>query len=118
QIKATTRLRNGGLIIELTSTEAAKWVHIPENRIKITEALGIPATIKEHRFSVIVPFLPVSSNIEETNWLRTVEEENDMPLGAIESANWIKPRQRRVPDQRVAHAIIHFANPSAANLSL
>ncbi|KAG1845002.1 hypothetical protein F4604DRAFT_1937248 [Suillus subluteus] len=31
QIKAITRLRNGGLIVELTSTEAATWIRVPEN---------------------------------------------------------------------------------------
>ncbi|KAG2135956.1 hypothetical protein DEU56DRAFT_947116 [Suillus clintonianus] len=61
QIKATTRLRNGGLIIELTTTEAAKWIRNPVNRLRIIDAIGIPATIKERRFSVIVPFLPITA---------------------------------------------------------
>ncbi|KAG1735901.1 uncharacterized protein EDB91DRAFT_1083531 [Suillus paluster] len=30
-IKAITRLRNSGLIVELTTTEAATWIRIPEN---------------------------------------------------------------------------------------
>lgn len=118
QIKAITRLRNGGFITELTTTEAAKWIRTPENRLKITNALDLPATIKERRFSIIVPFLPIASNIEDTAWLRTVEEENNMMAGAIESANWIKPRQRRAPTQRVAHAIFHFADTHSANNTL
>lgn len=117
-IKATTRLRNGGLIVELTSIAAAKWIRRPENRLNITNALGNTATIKDRRFSIIVPFLPITSNIEDPTWLRTVEEENDMNPGSIESANWIKPRQRRAPDQRVAHAILHFADPHPANNAL
>ncbi|KAG1728961.1 uncharacterized protein EDB91DRAFT_1312874 [Suillus paluster] len=31
QIKAITHLCNGGLIVELTSTEAATWIRVPEN---------------------------------------------------------------------------------------
>jgi hypothetical protein len=114
-IKAITRLRNGGFIVELTTLEAAKWVRVPENQLKITNALDLPATIKERHFSIIVPFLPIASSVEDPAWLRTVEEENDMSVGAIESANWIKPRQRRAPMQCVAHAIFHFANPHSAN---
>ncbi|KAG2751708.1 hypothetical protein P692DRAFT_20704194, partial [Suillus brevipes Sb2] len=95
QIKATTRLRNGGLIIELTTSEAANWIRQIENRTKITNALDLPATIKERRFSIIVPFLPVSSNIDNADWLREVEKENEMSTGSIETANWIKPKNRR-----------------------
>ncbi|KAG0693613.1 hypothetical protein DFH29DRAFT_881326 [Suillus ampliporus] len=47
QIKATIRLCNGGLIVELTTPEAAKWIRTPENRLKITGTLDTPATIKE-----------------------------------------------------------------------
>ncbi|KAG1880797.1 hypothetical protein F4604DRAFT_1922424 [Suillus subluteus] len=97
-IKATTRLRNGGLIVELTSVAAANWVRRPENHLNIANALGNTATIKDRCFSIIVPFLPVTSSIEDPAWLCTVEEENDMSPGAIEMANWIKPLQRRAPD--------------------
>ncbi|KAG0695715.1 hypothetical protein DFH29DRAFT_1005213 [Suillus ampliporus] len=98
RIKATIRLRNGGLIIELTTPEAAKWIHTPENRLKITGTLDTPATIKERQFSIIVPFLPISYNIEDQEWLRAVEEENNLPTGAIETAHWIKLKLRRAPD--------------------
>ncbi|KAG2139672.1 hypothetical protein DEU56DRAFT_735500, partial [Suillus clintonianus] len=118
QVKATIRLRNGGLIIELTSTDAANWIRLPENRLKIIEVLGIPASIKERRFSIIVPFMQTSSEIENTDWLRLVEEENDLNKGAIKSAQWIKPRLRRAPNQRVAHAILHFTDSNAANIAL
>ncbi|KAG2158961.1 uncharacterized protein EDB93DRAFT_1245517 [Suillus bovinus] len=47
QIKAITCLRNGGLIIELTTSEAATWIRTPSNRLKIIKALGISTTIKE-----------------------------------------------------------------------
>ncbi|KAG0694060.1 hypothetical protein DFH29DRAFT_1006673 [Suillus ampliporus] len=58
QIKASTHLQNGGLIIELTTAEAANWICMPVNREKIISALDLPATIKEHQFSIIILFLP------------------------------------------------------------
>ncbi|KAG2037956.1 hypothetical protein BDR03DRAFT_862787 [Suillus americanus] len=117
-IKATTRLQNGRLIVELTLIAAANWVRRPENCLGIATALGNTATIKDRCYSIIVPFLPITSSIEDPAWLRTVEEENDMTPGAIEAANWIKPLQHRAPDQWVAHAIVHFADPHSANNAL
>ncbi|KAG1822656.1 uncharacterized protein BJ212DRAFT_1477075 [Suillus subaureus] len=46
-IKATTHLQNGGLIIESTTVEAVNWIHLPENRVRLTEALNLSASIKE-----------------------------------------------------------------------
>ncbi|KAG2034095.1 hypothetical protein BDR03DRAFT_1013709 [Suillus americanus] len=40
-IKATTRLRNGRLIVELTLIAAANWVRRPENCLGIATALGV-----------------------------------------------------------------------------
>ncbi|KIK42773.1 hypothetical protein CY34DRAFT_106718 [Suillus luteus UH-Slu-Lm8-n1] len=114
-IKAITRLRNGGLIIELTTTAAAQWIRRPENQLAIVNALDIAATIKDRCFSVIVPFLPITSSIKDPAWLRTVEEENEMISGVIESANGIKPRQCRAPNQHITHTIIHFTDPHSAN---
>ncbi|KAG2127282.1 uncharacterized protein EDB93DRAFT_1096576, partial [Suillus bovinus] len=117
-IKAITCLRNRGLIVELMSTEAAIWVRKPENQLKIIAALGLPATIKDRCFSIIVPFLPITSSIKDKAWLRTVEEKNSIPTGAIESANWIKPLQCRSQQQRVTHTMFHFTDPHSSNKTL
>ncbi|KAG1864108.1 hypothetical protein C8R48DRAFT_579202, partial [Suillus tomentosus] len=118
QIKATTHLRNGGLIVELTTAEAANWLCTPENRLKVTGALESPVYIKERRFTIIVPFLPVTFGIEDAEWCRAAEEENSLPIGSIEAAGWIKPRIRRSLGQKVAHTLFHFADPKAANTTL
>ncbi|KAG2153438.1 uncharacterized protein EDB93DRAFT_1270994 [Suillus bovinus] len=114
-VKATTRLRNGGFVIEFTTAEAATWVQHPENRLNIANALNNAVTIKDRCFSIIVPFLSVTSRVEDSAWLRTVEEENGLTPGVIESVNWIKPLQRRAVNQRVAHTIFHFTQPNMAN---
>ncbi|KAG2153542.1 uncharacterized protein EDB93DRAFT_1082363, partial [Suillus bovinus] len=118
QIKATTCLRNGGLIIELTTTEAANWIHLLENKVKFTDMLDSPISIKTRRFSIIVPFLSVTSDIENGPWLRAIETENYLLAGSIEAAGWIKPKNQRSTDQRVAHAIFHFTDPTVANTTL
>jgi hypothetical protein len=67
---------------------------------------------------VIVPFLPVASSIEDVKWQQAVEEENNLPIGALEAAGWIKPANQRSPEQRVVHRIFHFTDPAAANTTL
>ncbi|KAG2105796.1 uncharacterized protein F5147DRAFT_775116 [Suillus discolor] len=97
QIKATTRLRNGGLIVELTTAEAANWLCIPESILKFMGALDSLVFIKEHRFTIIIPFLPITSDIEDAEWQCAAEEENNLPTGSIEAVGWIKPRIWRSP---------------------
>ncbi|KAG2150888.1 hypothetical protein DEU56DRAFT_703189, partial [Suillus clintonianus] len=106
-------LRSGGLIIELTTVEAAKWIRIEDH-----QRIRIPSPNQERRYTIIVPFLPVNLGIEDADWRREIEIENGMQTGVIEAAGWIKPRVRRAPGQSVAHATLHFADPSAANLTL
>ncbi|KAG2130400.1 hypothetical protein DEU56DRAFT_715602, partial [Suillus clintonianus] len=102
-VKATQRLRNGGVVIELTTSQAASWARAPANRQAIIEALGIQAQIKNRTFPIIVPFLPVTAPIDSHDWIREVETENDMSPNSIEYVKWIKPKERRDTNQRVAH---------------
>ncbi|KAG2118594.1 hypothetical protein DEU56DRAFT_691331, partial [Suillus clintonianus] len=118
EIKASQRLRNGGVVIELTTSSAAQWARAPANRQTIIEALGLQAQIKNRTFPIIVPFLPVSSPIDNREWINEVETENDMPPNSIEYIRWIKPKDRRDPNQRVAHAVFHYVNPKIANINL
>ncbi|KAG2071515.1 hypothetical protein BDR04DRAFT_1016073, partial [Suillus decipiens] len=47
-----------------------------------------------------------------------VEEENNLPTGALAAVGWIKPANQRSPDQRVMHVIFHFTDLTAANITL
>ncbi|KAF9232061.1 hypothetical protein BU15DRAFT_55439, partial [Melanogaster broomeanus] len=64
----------------------------------------------------IIPFLPVSSLIQDHNWLRAIEMENGLSEDNIVYARWIKPIKKRAPGQRVAHTIFQLSNPQPANL--
>ncbi|KAG0692217.1 hypothetical protein DFH29DRAFT_1009072 [Suillus ampliporus] len=73
EIKASQRLRNGGVVIELTTSLAAQWARAPANHQTIIEALGLQAQIKNRTFPIIVPFLPISSPIDNREWINEVE---------------------------------------------
>ncbi|KAF9234175.1 hypothetical protein BU15DRAFT_9759, partial [Melanogaster broomeanus] len=117
-IRAVLRLRNGGLLVEANSEDAACWIKSKDIRDKLIAALGIQSNIKDRLYSILVPFLPITSPLESPTFLRSVEEENDLNTGSIESARWIKPIERRNTHQRVAHAIFSISDPMIANVLL
>ncbi|KAF8833664.1 hypothetical protein BDN67DRAFT_860256, partial [Paxillus ammoniavirescens] len=77
-IKALTHLKNGELIQELNSAEAARWVRQGTNKEAFLGVLDMPAELKERQYPVVIPFLPISSPIHDTDWLRTLELENNL----------------------------------------
>ncbi|KIJ11401.1 hypothetical protein PAXINDRAFT_157320 [Paxillus involutus ATCC 200175] len=117
-IKALSKMKNGGLIIEFDSYPSAQWLRQDEIRDTFLMMLGTSAEFKERIYSILIPFLPVSSQIYEDKWIRAIEVENDLPIHAIRSTRWIKPIEKRSPGQRVAHAIFQLNSPQAVNILL
>ncbi|KAF9234669.1 hypothetical protein BU15DRAFT_52371, partial [Melanogaster broomeanus] len=117
-IKAILRLRNGGLLAEVNSEEAASWIKSKYIREKLITTLGIQANIKDRLYSIVVPYLPITSRTDSPSFLRTIEEENNLATGAINTIRWIKPIERRNPNQKVAHAILTTSDPMVANTLL
>ena len=56
--------------------------------------------------------------IDDPNTLREIKRENDLLVNAIRSIQWIKPLERRAPNQCTAHTIIDFFRPAEANLAI
>ncbi|KAI6118551.1 hypothetical protein EDD16DRAFT_1707344 [Pisolithus croceorrhizus] len=77
QIKSITKLCNQGILLELNSVEAATW-------------LSSKIRIKDRQYNVVVPFLPVPTDISDPATLQNIEHENNIPEGAINMARWIK----------------------------
>ena len=118
QIKAITKLRNRGLIVEMDNTESAKWIKSDNIANQFLTALDIPTCFKQQLYPILVPFLPISLDIDDPEWIHTVEVENNLERGDIEGARWIKQKERCSSHQRVAHAIFTLANTDIANTLL
>jgi len=114
-LKTLTVLRNGGILLELPSKEAALWLKTGTNCAKLATASGGDLTIRSRTYNIVVPFVPTSTDIEEPDTLRAIEDDNDLPLSCITAARWIKPPHRRENAQRVAHAMFHMSTPETAN---
>ncbi|KAF9231100.1 hypothetical protein BU15DRAFT_56584, partial [Melanogaster broomeanus] len=75
-IKAILKLKNGGLIIEFDSHLSVQWLRKKDTHKNFLLHLGSTARIRDRTFPILIPFLPVSSPIQDSNWLRAIEMEN------------------------------------------
>ena len=94
RIKAVTRLRNGGILMELGSDEAVEWFAGADIRRKLLSRVHPNATIKTRDYHIVVQFMPLSFWTGRGVNLRELEEINGMQKGVILHARWIKPVAR------------------------
>ena len=117
-LKSSTLLRNGGLLLEMGSAEAAEWVRSGDANSRFLEGVGSGASIKNRSYQVIVQFVPISFNPMDDTQIRTYEELNDIPLNSILKAEWIKPVEERKPNQKVATLRMFHRDAASANYIL
>lgn len=110
-----TKLRNGGLLMELNSEEANIWLRLPTHISTFTFNFDITATIKTRTYSVIVRFVPLTFDPDSDTELREIEEISKLDNNTIIKARYVKPKERRAPGQITGHVIINFNAPEQAN---
>ena len=76
KLKSGILLRNGGLLLELSSDEAARWLRSEEVITSFLENLGSGASIKNRTYQVIVQFVPVVFDPTNDEDIRSFEEHN------------------------------------------
>ena len=115
QVKALTRIRNGGYVVEMATAEAATWVRDPIRKLILTESLGGNIQVKDRTYSLLIPFVPIATRIDDQAILRNIERTNNIPTNSIVQMKWIKDPRRHERNQRVAHALMSLNIPQAAN---
>ncbi|KAJ6568291.1 hypothetical protein DFH09DRAFT_810959, partial [Mycena vulgaris] len=95
--------------------EMADWMKRPEMMAEFVSALGGTCVYKPRRVEMVAEMVPVDVRIADEGMWRLAEAESGISTGGIVGGRWIKPEQRRVAGQRVAHMKIEFATPEAAN---
>ena len=116
--RVVSKLRNGGVLMELDSDSAAEW--FAQGRIQQVFMQKLPhgVNIKHRLYHTVVQFIPLSFWPEKESDLQEVEEVNGIKMGDIVRARWIKPVARRTPSQTCGHAVLVFSTPEAANEAL
>ena len=112
------KLAHGGLLLEFNSQAAVGQLDHAQARDVFLKGLGTSAYVRPRRYNVVVYFVPLTFDTDDPEGLREIESANGLPNLSIASMRWIKPPDRRSPRQLVAHAIVAFSDPKAANKAL
>ena len=115
KIKSLFLLKNGGILLELSSKEAVEWAKQPDHRQRFIDATGGKLNIKDRLYNLVVPFVPIWTALEDNETLRFIEEDSKIPATTIISARWIKPIVKQKPFQQFAYTMFSLISPSAVN---
>ncbi|KIJ36219.1 hypothetical protein M422DRAFT_84296, partial [Sphaerobolus stellatus SS14] len=84
-----------------------------EKKSDFVRQLGERAVIKDRNITLLVEFVPLTFDTEKTENIAVVENDSRLPVGAIVSARWIKPENRRKEGH--AHLIVRVSGAEVAN---
>ncbi|KAI5988470.1 hypothetical protein F5J12DRAFT_898198 [Pisolithus orientalis] len=85
KLKSQSWLCNSSLVLELNSTEAAKWLLDPQGKTTFLETME-DTTIWERSYNVMIPFVPITKQLDSREALAEIEKESDIPVGSIKEA--------------------------------
>lgn len=115
EVQEVIKLRNGSMILQFATKEAADWLRIPTNEAAFTRRFDPDTIIRDHVYPIMVPRIPLTFDPDNPAHLREVEEVNRLVPKTIKKARWIKPEYRRAAGQSCAHAIFTISSATEAN---
>ena len=118
KLKASTLLRNGGLLLEFDLESSADWLRDDAISQNFLANIGSGASIKNRSYQVIVQFAPVQFSPHDDSHLREYEATNGLDPNSVLKAEWIKKVSERKPAQRVATLRVYHKNATSANTIL
>lgn len=118
-MKAVSQFKQGGMIIEFTSKEAANYIR-NNNAIKeqFLKDLDPDTSLKERTYPIVIPFMPIAFDPTSQLNREALEDENGWKKDSILTAHWIKPVEKRTSTQQVAHILITLTDSMAANTAI
>jgi hypothetical protein len=117
-IEEVTTLRNNGIVVLFGTKEVADWLQDTETELIFTASLATGASIRPRQHVILVPKVPITLDPNSEVHLREIEEVNRLKDHTISKIRWIKPENRRKPDQRLAHASFTLSSAEAANICI
>jgi hypothetical protein len=114
RIVGAKRTRGGAIVLHPNSPEAGSWLRQVDILEKVNGALST-AIMRPVVLEVMVKYVPISVDVNDSGFLRDVERDNGLKQYDIRSARWKKNPENRHENQRVAFLILGFENAEAAN---
>lgn len=118
RFRSAIRIRNGGLLLELNSKEAAAWLQRPHVMKTFIQHFDLNARLKTRQYPVLAEFVPLNFDPQSRAHIEAVEMFSETAPGDILGTSWIKPPERRSERQKTAHLIVRFCSPEAANRAI
>ena len=115
KVQEINKLRNGGVIVQLSSKEAAEWLREPSNKLSFMRKLDNKAFTKDRAYPILIPRIPTTFDPSNQEHLREIEGENGLEPNMISKARWIKPIYRRHAKQKFAYTTLSLTSASEAN---
>jgi len=109
------KTRGHTILLTLNSKEAATWINEHPAEHNFCEALSVGSHIKLRTYNLILPGIPLSLDPSQSENLHEIEEVNRLKEHSIRKIRWIKPPNRRRPDQKHAYAILTTSSVDNAN---
>ena len=106
------------LLYEVDSEDTVAWLRSNEGQRAFTLNFGTEVSLATKPFSTIAEYVPICLTVDDPHTLRELEKANELPVGAVRLIRWIKPIERRAPNQCTAHAIIDFFRPGDTNIAI
>jgi hypothetical protein len=118
KIVAARRLDNKGVCYELESEQSGEWLRRPTATAAFLHAYGTGVKLRMKSYQLIAHFIPVAFTPHEPATLDHITIDNSLPAKALTHSRWVKRPHLRRQGQKVAHAILTFDNPAAANTAI
>ncbi|KAF5392000.1 hypothetical protein D9757_003365 [Collybiopsis confluens] len=113
RVVAVQRLRRGrGAFFVLRSEKELDVVL--SYRDEMAKNWGPTAIVEWARHEVVAEFVPITAKFDARG-LGQIETDNNLGVGCINAARWIRKPEKRSPKQTVAHAILTFDKRRTAN---
>ncbi|KAF5371838.1 hypothetical protein D9615_009532 [Tricholomella constricta] len=116
---AVRKLRNGGALYEMNSTEAATWLRGEDVKKLFVEKFGAEVELKDRSYPLLVEFVPTSLGDNAAEAVREIERVNGLGEGEVTQAKWVRaPHTRTNPNQKSAHLIVSCRTKETANKAI
>lgn len=110
---STTKLRNGGIVLEFNTAETARFVQ--NNAADFAARLGTNWVVKRREWTVKAKFVPVSFNPDGPESPNAVCNWSNLDKGVIAGLRWQKNPEYRNAGQTTANLLVRFTSIEMAN---
>ncbi|KAG1805822.1 uncharacterized protein BJ212DRAFT_1283179 [Suillus subaureus] len=114
-IKSVRTLCNGGIVVELKTESLAAWLSSPNGKAALESNMESTVSFHKHFYQIVLEFLPISTQIEQDDFLRQIEQENYLQPLSLTAIRWIKPPARCNTEQRKAFTLLQVTDVQTVN---